>query len=354
MDCLSLFSSAGLGELNFEKLGIRTIVANELIKIRSDVYQFFHPSTIMINGDITHDSTKEKIIDAIGNKKIDLIYATPPCQGVSLIGKNKSSESMQNDPRNYLVFDLFYFIKKLNPEFVFIENVPRFLKLYYPYNGTLLNIDEILKLEFGNEYIVDTNILNAADFGVPQNRDRAIIRMYKSKHRWVLPKKTKKTTVREAIGMLPSLESGEVSLLKNHYARNHSGDHIVWMKHTPTGKSAFENPIHFPKNKSGERLKGFSATYKRMEWDNPAPTITMRNDAISSQSNVHPGKLLNDGTYSDSRVLTLRELFILSSIDPDKDVPNGISDIQIRHMIGESVPPLMVEKILSGIKYEKN
>ena len=111
--------------------------------------------------------------------------------------------------------------------------------------------------------------------------------------------------------------------------------------------------IYFPKNSNGERLKGYSATYKRIEWDKPAPTITMRNDAISSQSNVHPGRLLENGLYSDARVLTLRELFILSSINPDIDIPDFTSDIQVRFMIGEAVPPKLMEAICKNIKEVK-
>lgn len=350
MKCISLFSSAGIGEMNFSNIGIQTIVANELIPIRAKTYEFFHPNTRMINGDITSKDIKDMIMQEIADHKIDLIYATPPCQGVSLIGKNKSLQAMQEDPRNYLVFDLFYFITKLQPRFVIIENVPRFLKLYYPYKSDLLTIESILNLEYGNDYNIDADILNAADYGVPQNRERAIIRMYKKGTKWILPEKTTKISVFEAIGMLPRLESGEKSNLKNHNARVHSPEHVKWMMNTPTGHSAFENSFYYPKNKTGQKLKGFSATYKRMEWDKPAPTITMRNDAISSQSNVHPGRLLDDGTYSDARVLTLRELFILSSIEPDIDLPEFASDSQIRYMIGESVPPLMIEKILSGIK----
>lgn len=349
MNCLSLFSSAGIGEMNFDKIGINTVVANELIPNRSKTYEFFHPNTIMVNGDITLTSIKEKIIKSIGNEKINLIYATPPCQGVSLIGKNKSDKAMQEDPRNYLIFDLFYFIEKLKPEFVIIENVPRFLKLFYPYKNDLKTIEDILNEDFGEIYTIDSRVLNAADYGVPQNRERAIIRLYLKGLSWALPERTKKISVREAIGELPSLESGQESTLLNHNARIHSPEHVEWMKFTPTGHSAFENSIYFPKNKNGEKLKGFSATYKRIDWDNPAPTITMRNDAISSQSNVHPGRLKQDGTYSDSRVLTLRELFILTSINPDLRLPGFVSDSQLRHMIGESVPPLMIERILNGI-----
>ena len=123
------------------------------------------------------------------------------------------------------------------------------------------------------------------------------------------------------------------------------------MKHTPTGHSAFENEFYYPKDeKTGRKLKGYAATYKRMSWDKPAHTITMRNDCISSQSNVHPGRLLEDGTYSDARVLTMRELLILSSLDPDLDLPNFASDTQIRHMIGEAVPPKLINAILKVLK----
>jgi DNA (cytosine-5)-methyltransferase 1 len=124
------------------------------------------------------------------------------------------------------------------------------------------------------------------------------------------------------------------------------------MKHTPSGHSAYENPIYYPKDKNGNKVRGFAATFKRIEWDQPAPTITMRNDCISSQSNVHPGRLLPDGTYSDARVLTLRELFILSSINPDLELPPKISDSQIRYIIGEGVPSLFLSKIVKGVSYE--
>ena len=77
----------------------------------------------------------------------------------------------------------------------------------------------------------------------------------------------------------------------------------------------------------------------------------MRNDCISSQSNVHPGRLLPDGTYSDARVLTLREIFILSSINPDIDIPTNLSESQIRYIVGEGIPPLMLMKIIKGVSY---
>jgi DNA (cytosine-5)-methyltransferase 1 len=121
------------------------------------------------------------------------------------------------------------------------------------------------------------------------------------------------------------------------------------MRHTPTGHSAFENNVFFPKKTNGERISGYGNTYMRMRWDKPAPTITMRNECISSQENVHPGRPSGDGTWSDARVLTLRELLIVSSLPADLDIPSNMTETAFRQVIGEGIPPLMLKKILEGI-----
>ncbi len=347
---LSLFASAGIAEFGFDKKRFDIVLANELLPIRSYVHNEWHPSTEVICGDITNNDIKANIIRKSKEKNIDFIFATPPCQGVSLIGKNKSNEQMINDNRNYLIFHTFDVVDSLEPKIVLIENVARFFSIKYPIEGKMRSIKEILQEKYSDNYLIKCDIFDAADYGVPQHRERAIIRMYKKDYLWDEPKKSKQITVREAIGDLPSLESGEISELKNHYARKHSADNVLWMKHTATGKSAVENENFYPKKKNGERIKCYKASYKRLEWDKPAPTITMRNDCIASQSNVHPGRQMNDGTYSDARVLTLREIFILSSINPDLNIPNGVSDIQIRHFVGEAVPPKLIQSVLSGLK----
>ena len=347
---LSLFASAGIAEMNLRKCKINIKVANELIPIRAKTHKYWHPKCEMICGDITNDDVKKEIISKSIEKKVDFILATPPCQGVSLIGKNKTNDEMLNDERNFLIFHAFDIIDAINPKIIVIENVDRFLAMKFPFGGGFYNIEYVVRKKYGNKYNINVNIYNAQDYGVPQSRKRVIIVMTKEDYIFSEPNKEKLITVREAIGDLPSLESGEDSGIKNHKARKHIEAHILCMKHTPTGHSAFENEVYYPKNKEGRKLKGYSATYKRIEWDKPAPTITMRNDAISSQSNVHPGRLLPNGLYSDARVLTLRELFILSSINPDIDVPPFTTDIQVRFMIGEAVPPKLIEAICKNIK----
>ena len=193
-------------------------------------------------------------------------------------------------------------------------------------------------------------VVDSADYGVPQTRLRAIIKMNRKGKKWSWPFKKDKITVRDAIGHLPSLEAGERSEIKWHFARKHSKDNILWMKHTPTGKSAFSNPVYYPQKKDGTRVKGYESSYRRIRWDAPAPTITIRNDCIASQRNVHPGRLLPDGTYSDARVLTPLELMLLNSLPADWNIPDDTPELLIRQCIGESIPPLMLKEIVRGIE----
>ena len=87
-----------------------------------------------------------------------------------------------------------------------------------------------------------------------------------------------------------------------------------------------------------------------MKWDEPAPTITIRNDCIASQRNVHPGRYLGNGIYSDARVLTPLELMILDSLPENWNIPDNTPELLIRQCIGESIPPLMLKKVVSGIE----
>lgn len=86
-----------------------------------------------------------------------------------------------------------------------------------------------------------------------------------------------------------------------------------------------------------------------IKWDEPAPTITMRNEAISSQLNVHPGRKLENGTYSDARVLSPLELMLLSSLPQDWKIPDNTPELLFRKCVGECIPPLLVKQIVSKI-----
>lgn len=342
---ITLFASSGIGEFFLEEVGIDVIASNELIPRRCDLYKALYPNSDMICGDIRKNEIKSKL----KRYNPEIVIASPPCQGISIAGLHRNNELRLTDERNYLVFHAIEVIKSINPKFILFENVSGFGTMNLPYNGELLTIIEILKHEFGEDYIVDSQIVDCANYGIPQHRKRNIIKVYKKKLKWEWPSKEQQITVKDAIGHLPSIESGEQSKFLWHFGRKHQKRQIEWMKHTPTGKSAFENRLHYPKKTNGEKVKGYNTTYKRIKWDQPAPTITMRNDAMSSQANVHPGRRKKDGTYSDARVLSPLELFILNSLPEDFCPPTNTSEILIRQVMGECIPPLLLKKIFSKI-----
>jgi DNA (cytosine-5)-methyltransferase 1 len=337
---ISLFSNIGISETYFSKQGIDIVIANELLEKRCEFYSVLYPETVMVPGDITDQKIFNKLVDLYKKFKCSFLIATPPCQGMSVAGKMS-----KEDERNTLIIQVIEFIKKVKPDNILIENVPGILKFSILVDDKIISIVDYIKQSLTPlGYIINSEVLNAADYNTPQFRKRAIFLISKIK-RWEMPTKSKRITVREAIGDLPSIESGDQTLIKNHYAKKHNENHILWMSHTPTGKTAFENEVFFPQ-KDGRRIKGFSTTYKRIKWDEPAPTITMCNGAISSQNNVHPGRLLKDGKYSDARALSILELQRLMGLPDDWNIPSWATDNLIRQVIGEGFPPKFAESCI--------
>lgn len=344
----SLFACAGIGEFYLKKLGIDIKVANEMVSKRCELYRFFHPKSNMICGDITKKEVFDRVNNEIKKNNCKFLIATPPCQGMSSLGK----KSYETDERNYLFRYVIDIIKDNDFEYILFENVAKFLKVMLPYNGNAMKIEEILKFELGDRYVIEPIELNAMNYGIPQSRPRSFIKIYKSVYKWNNPVEDKKITLREAIGHLPSLESGECSDLKWHNAKIHNEREVLAARYTKEGCSAIANDVYYPKKENGDRIKGFHNTYKRMKWDEPAPTRAMNNGNMGGTNNIHPGKLKADGTFSDARALTLRELFIVSSLPEEMDLPEWCSDSLIRTVIGEAIPPKFTQKVLEGIKIE--
>lgn len=343
---ISMFSSAGIAETYLEDLNIHIALANELIQERADYYSHFYSSADMVVGDIMSAPIFKSYLDKAKQLNPKFLLATPPCQGMSSLGK----KDYEVDERNYLIFSVLKVIDELDLDIILIENVPKFFKLVFPYKGNFNGIVDILKDKYSSRYTIESFVINAKDYGVPQSRPRAIIKLYKTAYQWDLPEKQKEITLRDAIGHLPSLESEEKSNLKYHYALKHNPMHIEIMSHTPEGQSAFKNKIYYPKKSDGTMVKGFHNTYNRMHWDMPCAAVTTNSGMISGHNNVHPGRLLPDGTYSDARTLSLLELLIVSSLPTDWNLPNNYKESLVRTIIGEAIPPRLLYKILSTLK----
>lgn len=368
---LSLFANVGISEAYLEDLGVEVAVANELDPKRGRFYQHLYPNTEMIVGDITQEEIFQQIIRVAQAKKVNFILATPPCQGMSKAGKAE-----KNDPRNGLLTYGVRAILQLKPKYVLLENVPQQLQTTLPYGGKDVEIPQYLAEVLGEDYDFSReNLVNSADYAVAQCRTRAMFLLTRKDqgYHWELPaKEDTRRTLEQVIGHLPPLDpiiydippeqrekylplfhkraeqAKEISLW--HKPPRHVLRQVVAMSHTPTGQSAFQNaPEYQPKKKDGTRVKGYPNTYKRQHWHKPAYTVTVYNRTIGSQNNVHPGRLEEDGRYSDPRVLSIYELMLVMSLPEQWNIPPWASDHEIRSSMGEGIPPLLLKKIMEGL-----
>ena len=369
MKGLSLFANVGVAETYLQECGIDIVLANEIDKKRADFYTHVHPSTEMIVGDITNDVINKKVIEKAKNYNVDFVIATPPCQGMSLAGKMEPL-----DERNQLIYYAIEIIKKIKPKYILLENVPQLLKTKIKFNSKLISIPEYIHLELDNTYnFANQNLVSAMDYDVPQMRKRNIFLLSRKDmpYTWQVPSKKSIITLRDAIGHLPPLdpllkeglkdtlqlfpdflakkEIGE-KVSKFHRPPVHAKKHAIAMMHTPSGCTAFDNEIYYPKKDNGERVNGHYNTYRRFDWNKPSRTITQNNGVISSLCCVHPGREYknknNEILYSDARCLSIYELFIVSSLPSNWNVPNWADDNFIRHVIGEGIPPMLVKNLV--------
>jgi len=375
MKIVSLFANIGVAEAYLHDAGFYVVLANEIIDRRAQLYSEIYPHTKMVCGDLLDKNIFNTLVSEANKLKIDIVMATPPCQGMSTAGQQKL-----DDHRNDLIIPTIKFIKEVKPRYIFLENVPQFLNTQIKIHKKNMLIVDLIKKELGGEYEIEINLADPKDYSVPQTRERAIILMSRngSRKKWTLPKKHKKIiTLKDAIGDLPSIDPyvkdvSEKELLKlfpKFYEKraealkfskwnnppHHVKRQVISMMHTPTGKSAFSNGTYKPRKENGELIKGFPNTYKRQNWDSPAYAVTMDNVKISSQDNVHPGRPIkakerDPSLYSDPRVLTLFELMRVMSLPEDWPIPDGASEAFIRRIIGEGVPPLFVKSIFLELK----
>lgn len=370
---LSLFANVGIAEAYLADNGIDILLANEIDEKRAEFYKHVYPNTEMICGDITHDDIRNRIIELSLKYKIDFIIATPPCQGMSEAGLR-----LDFDERNQLIFYAIDVIKKVKPKFVLLENVPQQLKTKIQYNDRILLIPEYIKEELGNEYNFNKNsLIMAKDYGVPQLRERNIFLLVRKDIdvSWEFPEKQNEITLYDAIGNLPSVDpilregmdftiskfpcfykkcEEAMKISKWHYPPTHSWKQVEWMMHTPTGKSAIYNEVYFPQKADGTRVKAHHNNYRRLKWDMPCRTITQNNGVISSLACVHPGRQYvknNEILYTDPRVLTIYELMIVTSLPLNWNIPDWANDSMIRKVIGEGIPPRLVEALVKQLLY---
>jgi DNA (cytosine-5)-methyltransferase 1 len=268
---LSLFSSAGIGELGIKAAGFKILLSNELLSNRCALYRENYPETQCICGDIWElQDTISDNWNCFGVGAPFLLYATPPCQGMSFnsVGKRlqeiRKGRKPKDDPRNRLIIPTIQLVKRLKPQWLLLENVQGMENtLISVEDGIYKNIIDYIRDELSPEYVGGPEVVNCADYGIAQTRVRLITVFTRSEagkkfyedHGSFMPQRThsergtdgmrKWVTLREAIGDMPPLsaEKGK-NIDKNilwHRVPVMKDEKFWWVKNTPANETAYNN-----------------------------------------------------------------------------------------------------------------
>lgn len=376
---VSLFSSAGIGCFGFKEMGYNCIATVELLDKRLKIQRYNNKCMLdsgYICGDMTQQETKDKIFkelavweDCFGVSDLDVLIATPPCQGMSVANHKKGDELK----RNSLVVESIKITQEVLPKFFVFENVRAFLtSICTDIDGKDKTIQEAITVNLGGHYNILFRVVNFKDYGCPSSRTRTLVIGVRKDIPDItpidiFPSQSKEKTLRETIGHLPSLKTmGEI--WENdiyHNFRRYAPHMEAWISEIKEGQSAFDNEDisripHTVKNgiivynakKNGDK-------YTRQYWDKVAPCIHTRNDIMASQNTVHP---------TDNRVFSIREVMLMMSVptsfqwsDIPFDVLNSMTlkekqsflkkeEMNIRQNLGEAVPTIIFRQIASKIR----
>ncbi len=350
MNVLDLFCGCGGISEGFRLAGYNIVGGIDLNEEAIKTYSLNFPQAISLAGDILEFDDK-KIKEIFGKKKVDIIVGGPPCQGFS----NANRWQKENDdPRNKLFFEYLKFVKVLSPKVIVIENVRGILSKDGGYAKnrivTLLN-------DLG--YEVKSEVLNAADFGVPQNRYRAFFVGIKKNQKFdqfnfdLLTKKPT-VTVKETISEIYQFEKSknDFHVIKKNptteyqtYLRsadNKIKNHLVIypaemtqerIKHVPQGGNWKDIPEELFENQRNNR---HSSAFKRLAENFVSVTI----DTGNAHSNYfHP-------IYN--RIPTVREAARIQSFKDDF-IFLGSRSSQYKQ-IGNAVPPLLAFAVATSLK----
>jgi DNA (cytosine-5)-methyltransferase 1 len=376
---ISLFSSAGVGCHGFHMEGYRCVASNEIISKRMDVQRanrVCELNTGYIVGDISTSEVKQQIYGEIekwkrkGNDRIDVVVATPPCQGISVINHKKNTREIH---RNSLVVESVDIIEKIKPRIFIFENVMAFQKtLCITPDGRNVPIGDYIKDALGKEYIITGKIINFMNYGSNSSRTRTLVIGVDKSYRNnivpydLLPNYRQEKTLRDVIFNVPKLEWGEI--LDNdfyHAFRTYDPRMRNWISDLGEGESAFDNPDPLKRPHKivndlyVENVRKNRDKYTRQPWDRFIQCVHTRNDQLAAQNTIHP---------EQDRVFSIRELMEMMTVpsnfkwmeqnleelnslsDTEKRVMYKSHEMNIRQCLGEAVPTEIMRQISRNIE----
>ncbi len=331
---IDLFCGCGGLTLGLKQAGFEVVGAIDCDDLAVETYKANHPEVHVWKKDIQKLSgraVKRKL--KLKKGELDLLAGCPPCQGFSTMRTLNGGREIE-DKRNDLIYEFLRFVKELEPKAIMMENVPGLIK-----DERFENFcEEIKKLG----YIPNADVKDAADYGVPQRRQRMILLAGKGR-KIEFAKPTKRKTVADAIRNLPP--AGKSGDPLHDIKENRSKKVRKRIRQIPKNGGSRTDLPKKDQLECHKKCNGFKDVYGRMAWDKPAPTIT------SGCFNPSKGRFLHP---EENRAITLREAAILQGFPRRYNFPPNNSKTNIALMIGNALPCSLIKQhakqILENIK----
>ena len=343
MTFIDLFCGAGGMSKGFEMAGFQPVLAVDNWQDALDTYRYNNPDVITLCADLSNINV-EDVAQACNLHEVDLIIGGPPCQGFSVAGKR-----IVDDVRNKLYKSFVAFVKYFSPKAFVMENVPNILSI-----GQGAVKESIVNDFTSLGYTVNYKVILASDYGVPQNRRRAVFVGLRNGVKYSFPEKSieKPITSWEAISDLPEESIDEGCAYKSEplseYQRMIRQDSAGIYNHKAT--------VHTEQTKQIISMVPDGGNYKNLPyelWQTRKVHI-----AWTRLNSLKPSFTIDCGHnhhfhYKYNRVPTVRESARLQSF-PDNYIFTGGKGSQLRQ-VGNAVPPLMANAISKQlIKYLDN
>lgn len=342
---IDLFSGSGGLSQGAKLAGIELKYANEIDFHSSQTYFANHPEVKMFQVDIK--KLRGKDFNILKNETV-VLFGGPPCQGFSY--SNQRTRTKENE-KNWLFEEFTRIAKEILPEWIVFENVGGFSDSI---SGFFFDQTKKKFQQLG--YKVSPLVLNAVDYGVPQNRKRVFIVCSLSNIELNVPKAiSNEVTVSDAILDLPEIENGflsnclkydkephssyskimrsKKSATTNHNVTRNSNLIIERYKHVPQGGNWHNIPDVLMKNYK-DVTRCHSGIYHRLDENKPSVVIgNFRKNML-----IHPRK---------DRGLSVREAARLQSFDDNYIFKGFLTDQQ--QQVGNAVPPFLAKAVFSEI-----
>ncbi|MCC8118140.1 MAG: DNA cytosine methyltransferase [Bacteroidales bacterium] len=330
---IDLFCGCGGLSLGFEKAGYTILLGIDAWQDALDTYKYNREADHTLCADLTV-LTPEDIEEKVNGKSVDVIIGGPPCQGFSVAGKR-----IVEDERNALYKNFLAFVQYYQPKAFVMENVPNILSIG---NGIVKN--QIIKDFEELGYIVTYKVMMASDYGVPQNRKRAVFVGLKGDKGFIfpLPLTTSKITAYEALSDLTenSIPDG------SPYPTFPYSDYQVEMREKSSQVYNHEITIHDKKTQEIISLVPDGGNYKDLP--NNLQNTRKVHIAWTRLNSQRPSFTIDCGHrhhfhYKWNRVPTVRECARIQSF-PDDFIFCNSRTSQYKQ-VGNAVPPLLAYAI---------